>query len=284
MGKIIVIEHTNILGFKIKRILLENGFSNVEIIKEYRSILKNEHLHNPDCIIIDLDDKNNDMIQLIKKIKNEKVTEKSSIISISGDADLHNLKRAISVGCVDFILKPFETETLINKVHRLYYTDDKYIVSTTKYKTGELYKKNAITINWTDDYEMGFDLIDSEHRQIIENYNKLYTMMKDGQGHEYCHELIKFLNAYVNTHFEHEEQIQLEVSFDEYQEHKEHHNYFKNQVIEMIEKYKNKDITNADLISINLFIKDWLLHHILIDDMKIREFIKENNIRSYLTI
>ena len=226
MGLILIFEHTNILGFKMKRILTENGFPNIEIVKDYYGInLANyQATSRPDCIIVDLDDRDHDMISLIRKLGKE--LEHSPIISISEDSNLSTLKKAIGVGCREFVLKPFESEILISKVYKLIYHDSRPYQDNESFKTGELFQESAISLQWSDDYEIGVEQIDLEHKKIFERFNKLYSMMREGHGHEYYHELIGFLMEYVNTHFEHEEQYQRKISFEGYEKHKESHDKF----------------------------------------------------------
>lgn len=276
MGLILIFEHTNILGFKMKRILTENGFPNIEIVKDYYGInLANYQATNrPDCIIVDLDDRDHDMISLIRKLGKE--LEHPPIISISEDSNLSTLKKAIGVGCREFVLKPFESEILISKVYKLVYHDQRPYQDNESFKTGELFQENAISLQWSDDYEIGVEQIDLEHKKIFEHFNKLYSMMREGHGHEYYHELIGFLMEYVNTHFEHEEQYQRKISFEGYEKHKESHDKFRLKINEMMEGHKNQSISDKDLISICLFIKDWLIHHILLGDMKIKDMIKSS--------
>ena len=279
MGKILIVEHTNILGYKMKRILTENGFHDIEIVKDFNaiSLTNDQSMQRPDCIIVDLDNRDHDMIQIIRRIRRE--TDNAPIISISEASDLSTLKKAIEVGCREFVLKPFESETLISKVYKVNYEEQKPYEENKSFKTGELFQENAISLTWSEDYAVGVEQIDSEHRKIFENFNKLYTMMRDGHGHEYYEELMRFLVEYVNTHFEHEEQYQLKVAYENYEEHKDRHDKFSQRINEMMESHKNENISDNDLISISLFIKDWLIHHILLEDMKIKEMKIKDIIR-----
>ncbi|HHV09344.1 MAG TPA: bacteriohemerythrin [Clostridiales bacterium] len=274
MGKILIFEHTSVLGYKMKRILEQNGFQNVELIKDYNRTNLNQSQpgQRPDCVIVDLDNRKQDMIQLIRKIKKE--TYDAPVISISGASDLSTLKKAIGAGCREFVLKPFESETLVSKVYKVYYEGQRVTDNNESFKMGEFFKGNAISLKWSDDFAIGIEQIDSEHKQIFEHFNRLYSMMREGHGHEYYQELLGFLADYVNTHFEHEEEYQLSVSFQEYQKHKEHHDKFRERIKEIMESHTDQDISDNDLISISLFIKDWLIHHILLEDMKLKEIVK----------
>lgn len=134
-------------------------------------------------------------------------------------------------------------------------------------------KEGDFMLIWNSDFEIGVEAIDEEHRGIIKQYEKLYLLMKEGKGHDHFQELLSFLETYIYDHFEHEEHLQQEIDFDRFTEHKGYHDEFKAQVKKIIKTHKNKVASNSDLININLFIKDWLINHILIEDKKIGAFI-----------
>ncbi len=132
---------------------------------------------------------------------------------------------------------------------------------------------NDTSFSWQKDYEIGVDEIDLEHKSIIDNYEKLYHYMITGKGHDYYDEMVQFLEKYVNEHFVHEELFQKSINYDQMAEHAEHHRLFKEKVFGIIANQKEKEVTNMDLVRINLFLKDWLLHHILVEDAKIGIFL-----------
>jgi hemerythrin len=206
-------------------------------------------------------------------LKKSKDTSDIPIISLSERADVSIIKKVIALGCYNFILKPFDEETLIRKALKVtpHYVSE--YVAQKEMGNKELLGEGEVALNWTDDFEIGIKEIDDEHRKIIEEYGMLYSKMKDGIGHDYYQELLAFLVEYVSTHFAHEEKLQEEIGYDKCAEHKKIHDKFKMYVNEMIEKNKNNPATDMDLIRINLFIKDWLIHHILITDKKIEAFL-----------
>ena len=51
------------------------------------------------------------------------------------------------------------------------------------------------------------------------------------------------------------------------------HDNFSRTINEYIQNEKKNGASYRDLVTISLFIKDWMVHHILIEDRKIGEFI-----------
>ena len=275
MGKVVILGYTNILSLKIKDILTQIGFSDIEVLKTYSVSHRNGNsiFRDVDLILADLDNSSIDVVELITTLKSRKEIADIPIISLSQSSDVAKIKKIISFGCYDFILKPFDAETLIRKIFKVapkcMLTDAPQTIAVNN----ELLGEGSISLNWTRDFEIGIKEIDEEHRKIIEQFGMLYSSMIEGHGHEYYQELLDFLYSYVNTHFEHEESLQREIGYDKCKEHKIIHDKFKLKVNEMIESKKGQSVTNMDLIHINLFIKDWLINHILITDKKIKMFL-----------
>lgn len=274
MGKIIILETTDILGMKMKKILAGFGFENIEIVKRHGFYGKksNSIFEDADFIIADLDNPYVDSAMLISNLKNDKRNSGTPAIFMSGSADLKKLKMVIKAGGTDFILKPFETETLINKIYKVYGKAPETIVDS-KFKTGELFDELSITVVWSEEFEIGVPEVDAEHKEIVDRFNGFCCLINDKEKDTSKYQgMLDFMYDYVNSHFEHEEKLQKEVGYSNYEEHKKIHDDFKVKVMETVDRYRGKVISEDEIISISLFIKDWLLEHILVEDQKIKDF------------
>ncbi|MBT4760466.1 MAG: response regulator [Bdellovibrionaceae bacterium] len=83
-----------------------DGLSAVNIIKE----------SHPDVVLMDLVMPHLNGIDTTKKIL--QMNEKVKIIACSTLSQEHMIMKALEVGCVDYITKPFEKEDLINAIHK----------------------------------------------------------------------------------------------------------------------------------------------------------------------
>lgn len=129
------------------------------------------------------------------------------------------------------------------------------------------------SLRWDDDFKIDVNEIDEEHKKIIDKYERLYELMKEGKGHKYYLELLLFLNDYVNTHFAHEQLLHKKENYPLKEAHIEIHEEFKASILKLQKLGLEKDITDMDLIKINIFIKNWLVHHILIEDRKFGDYL-----------
>ena len=272
MKKIVVIETTDFLRIQLEKLLTHFGYGNAELLS---GLLRNSIMHtflNADLIIMDLDNYSLDIVDLIKRIRLTDKISQVPIILLSGQSDLKTLKLAIQAGCSDFITKPINNEILMQKIHRaLKRTAENFMSENIVSKTSPVDSSTLTKLTWNDAYRLGIEEIDREHKAIFDNYEKLYDHMKQGHGHDYYNEVLRFMSEYMTQHFEHEEAFHLRMNYENRLEHKALHDDFKRQVKSFIESAGHEAPQNQDLIRLNLFLKNWIMHHILIEDRKVGE-------------
>ncbi|MBN2794636.1 MAG: hemerythrin family protein [Clostridia bacterium] len=129
-------------------------------------------------------------------------------------------------------------------------------------------------IKWSDDLKIGVEQIDGEHQRIFEEFDKLYSLMRVGEGIDFYPMVMNFLEDYLIDHLKHEESLQRSVEYTDYDNHKQMHDFFREKVNAFKSKQYRK-IQNKDLIQLNLFMQQWFVEHIIKEDMKLGEFIKK---------
>ena len=98
-----------------------------------------------------------------------------------------------------------------------------------------------------------------------------------GHGHSCRQELVKaveFLSNYTQTHFSHEEQLQIKSRYPDYQNHKKYHDGFIKVVDDIVAQLDKEGPTIAMVAKINTTIAGWLLNHISKEDVKVAQHIK----------
>lgn len=276
MAKIIFVEDTNILKLRLELLIRNNGLADFEAIST-STLASNYKKINADLYIIDLDYKKNGGVDLINKIK---AIDNKPIIALSSKTDISHLKQAIVSGCNDFIIKPFDDKALAYKIKKLIGLEQNSTYSPNQYRpeTIETGSESKTVIFWDKQFEIDVKEIDADHKSIIMSYQKLYSLMKEGKGHHYYKELVEFLQNYINTHFAREEVLHKRYDYTLKDEHHQIHIEFVASINKLIEKGTSESVTNIDIIKMNLFIKQWLIHHILVEDLKFGAFLKKNNI------
>jgi hemerythrin-like metal-binding protein len=119
-------------------------------------------------------------------------------------------------------------------------------------------------IAWNETMSMGIEIIDRQHRGLVELANALHEAIlnkaPDGQRQAIFEELIR----HTREHFAFEEALFAEHGYPELEEHQQEHV----RLIEQIEEFK-RQAAAGDLVSgveSMQFIKKWVSAHILESD------------------
>lgn len=141
-------------------------------------------------------------------------------------------------------------------------------------------------IQWSDDYLVGIDEIDQQHKTAINAVNKLYEAIDHSENKNEIIALIKQLDFYVKIHFETEEKYMDKFNYEDELEHKEAHKYFKDTYEQIRYNYyyiDDRDLPKLELLNIYAIhlcqtLLNWLSFHLEVFDKKFANFIKEKNL------
>ena len=232
-------------------------------------------------VLVDLDGGIDAAISFIETIRQMNDQKDLPILGISSNSEISLLKKFMDAGCTDFILKPYEDVNLLNRVLKA--MNNQIIVDPSGYLKGEnvndlgeevVPMPQTVPLEWHSDFEIGVESIDEDHKKIVEHYKMLYLSMREGKGHGDYQAHINFLMEYVSEHFEREEALQQSSTFPGFEKHQKLHQAFTLHVSKLLQANREHEVTHQELIKLNLFIKEWLLRHILVEDRKIGEHIK----------
>lgn len=116
---------------------------------------------------------------------------------------------------------------------------------------------------WSDNLNTGIQVIDRQHRRIVDYINRLYESHKSGSPKEEVGAVIDELVDYTLTHFAFEETMLEDVEYAELESHKVFHDQFIQQVREIRERFEEHEIAAIEL---NNLMVTWLFNHILHED------------------
>lgn len=127
-----------------------------------------------------------------------------------------------------------------------------------------------MSIHWNDKLSVGNDLIDADHKRLIELINK-YEEAVSKKNINILDHAFQGLEDYTNEHFEREEGIMEAVHYPGRRIHADAHRDLIQQVQDkhaQIRQHKNIDIKE-----LSEFLRSWLVDHVLKEDMKIKEYL-----------
>ena len=137
---------------------------------------------------------------------------------------------------------------------------------------------DPVFFEWDDKYSVKVPSIDRQHKVLIDYINQLQQeITKPEPDKKMIGLILKFLVDYTNSHFKYEEMLFGIHQYPDQEDHKAVHNRLIDKVGVFKQRFDNDDPTvGPDLLA---FLKDWLNHHILIEDMSYSNFMVDKNVQ-----
>ncbi len=125
---------------------------------------------------------------------------------------------------------------------------------------------NAIAeplLPWHEDYGLGLAEIDGQHQTLFYLMNRVWDAVNSRENAVDAAGLIRELEEYAQTHFSAEEDFMQQTGYPRLECHKKAHDAF-------VKRLKSEKTAMQDggwiSISLMLFLRDWLISHILVAD------------------
>ncbi len=131
-------------------------------------------------------------------------------------------------------------------------------------------------IQWSEDLDIGFELIDKQHKVLVDMINELYDAMMEIKGQEALRKVVNRMVEYAAIHFMVEEKWMVEFDYENYTEHKKIHDDFTRKALDL----KNQLSEEGFVLSLDVlnFLRDWLIGHIQGTDRKYISCFRENGV------
>ncbi len=133
-------------------------------------------------------------------------------------------------------------------------------------------------VNWSKNLETGIDIVDEQHKELVDQINNLLEATRDRRGKEEVTNMLEFLASYVVEHFKTEEKYMIKYDYPKYLEHKKDHDAFVEEVKKLFSAFVESGETVKMIVSLNGKVVKWLIDHIMKIDREMAIFFKDNNI------
>ncbi len=123
---------------------------------------------------------------------------------------------------------------------------------------------------WSDDFSVHHQIIDEQHQKLFALAHRAYNIANNNKSlaSDVKNILIEFFD-YMKTHFKDEEEYMKAIGFPQLEEHKKIHRQIVNDMAGMVKNVHSVDVLKEMIATI---AKDWLLTHILQEDMRIEKY------------
>ncbi|WP_052339540.1 bacteriohemerythrin [Gorillibacterium massiliense] len=135
-------------------------------------------------------------------------------------------------------------------------------------------------ITWREELNIGIDIVDEQHQELVRRMNEFMTACTQKQGKEVIEETLRFLASYVVEHFHDEEQLMARSQFPEYEQHREEHERFVADVNALLSQIETSGVSVLTTIKLNRTLVDWLINHIQKNDQTFGDYLKEKNFKA----
>ncbi|MEF2144644.1 MAG: bacteriohemerythrin [Desulfovibrionaceae bacterium] len=126
-------------------------------------------------------------------------------------------------------------------------------------------------IQWSEDMAIGVRAIDEQHKQFVMLIDRAYQASLEGSSPERVRLMIQDMKEYALGHFEVEEGSMIDSSYPGLEEHRAGHQEFLRRTAEL----ESSRATPESMLDVFLFLADWLRTHILREDLKFGDYLRE---------
>jgi hemerythrin len=131
-------------------------------------------------------------------------------------------------------------------------------------------------IGWTEEFSVGVFEMDRQHKKLIGMLNRLINEPEAQTQSETISDLLSGMIAYAREHFRDEEALMAEYGYP-----------FKDQQMEQHKAFVKKTVDFCSAVEVGVdsvpqvmldYLKDWLIQHILQQDMGYKTFFLKRGI------
>jgi hemerythrin-like metal-binding protein len=130
-------------------------------------------------------------------------------------------------------------------------------------------------VAWSDKLSVGVELIDSEHKRLVNLLNELNRAVEEGAGQGALGGVLSGLVNYTHYHFSHEEELARRSRFPGYERHRRQHEGFTAKVLEVYANFQSGEAAGLPGEVLE-FLKVWLSQHILGSDRELGAYLNSN--------
>ena len=117
MAKIMLVDDAAFMRMMVKNALTKSGYDNFVEAQDGAEAVKKYEEESPDMVIMDITMPNKDGIEALREIKALDPGAKVVMCSAMGQESM--VMEAITLGAMDFIVKPFKEDRIVQTVQKV---------------------------------------------------------------------------------------------------------------------------------------------------------------------
>ncbi len=126
-------------------------------------------------------------------------------------------------------------------------------------------------IQWNAGFEVGYGMIDTQHRQLVDILNIVMDGLKKPTADIATQTALKRLIDYTRSHFSAEDNLMVEHKYPDIAAHRKQHS----DLIAKVDALQSDVKAGKQLVGPKtvMFLQNWLVDHILKSDKKLAAFL-----------
>jgi len=144
-------------------------------------------------------------------------------------------------------------------------------------------KKNTEIVIWEDKYVTGIELIDTQHKKLVELTNQLYLacLAGDEVTSTVFKDAMSRMVEYVRFHFTAELKLLDAINYPDYHNHKKMHDDLVREILDAARDYsEGKKFVPNNFVRT---LKDWIFGHIAVYDKIYAAYVADERRKGTLT-
>lgn len=129
-------------------------------------------------------------------------------------------------------------------------------------------------IRWSDSLSVDVPEIDAEHKQFVARINELNHAIVEGRDKPAVERLLDLMLMEATHHFWHEQRLLAQWKYPQRAEHTAKHAQLTAQFERIMREFEQADVSFTWALK-GLYIKQLLVEHLLREDMKYRDFLRQ---------
>lgn len=123
----------------------------------------------------------------------------------------------------------------------------------------------ASLVTWQDDYALGLEEIDAQHKTLFDIMNRLWAGIVSNAALAEMAQVLQELEHYTVQHFTEEEMFMRGIGYPHFDAHVALHRRFVQKIVDEKNKILHGQRPSLELLH---FLRDWLANHILVEDRR----------------
>jgi hemerythrin len=122
-------------------------------------------------------------------------------------------------------------------------------------------------LQWKDQYSVGIEAVDHEHRELIDLINRLYGQLSTNSGKDAIEAFFGDLLRAISAHFALEERFMREHKYNDLDAHKRDHEHLLDEIRDIMDEFAEQDKVACDDLAARL--ESWFGRHFETHDARL---------------